>query len=62
MGLLLASCGVQVCVDSMHQVPPAQSPSTLQPPVGMQVPFVEQAPVRQTVPAFAALQGPSLTA
>jgi hypothetical protein len=54
-----ASLGVQACVLSAHQLPPVQSPSTLQPPMGSQVPFTLQAPDRHTVPPVAAVQGPS---
>ena len=46
----LASVGVHACVDSLHQFPPVQSESTLQPPDGSQVPFELHAPERHTVP------------
>jgi hypothetical protein len=53
---------VHVCVEMLHQLPPLQSPSTLQPPVGMQVSPTLQAPERHTVAAFAVEHGPSLLA
>ena len=55
----VGDCGVQVCMLSSHQLPPAQSASTLQPPAGSQVPLALQAPERQTVAAFAVVHGPS---
>ena len=54
-----ASLGVQVCVLSLHQLPPAQSASTLQPPAGSQRPLTLHAPERHTVPPLPAVQGPS---
>jgi hypothetical protein len=41
------------------QVPPGQSPFTLQPPMGSQVPFVLHAPERHTVLALPAVHDPS---
>jgi hypothetical protein len=56
------SCGVHVCTDALHQLPPVQSASTLQPPAGWHLPFELQAPERQTVAAFVASHGPSPSA
>jgi hypothetical protein len=55
----LASCPVQMCVVSSHQLPAVQSASTLQPPLGSHVPLVLHAPERQTVAPVTAVQGPS---
>ena len=46
----LGSGAVQTCVASSHHWPPVQSPSTLHPPEGSQVPFELHAPERQTLP------------
>ena len=57
-----ASFGVHVCVLSMHQLPPTQSASTLQPPRGSHLPFVLHAPERHTtppLPELPAVHGPS---
>ena len=62
MPVPLASFGVHVCVVSLHQLPPAQSASRLQPPAGSQRPFVLHAPERHTTPPLAIVQGPSPTA
>jgi hypothetical protein len=62
MAVLLASVGVQVCSVSLHQLPPVQSASTLQPPAGSHKRLLLHAPVRHTVAAFAAVHGPRLTA
>jgi hypothetical protein len=57
-----ATFAAQLCVEMRHQLPPLQSPSTLQPPVGMQVSPTLHAPERHTVAAFAVEHGPSLLA
>ena len=44
---------------SLHQSPPVQSASTLQPPAGSQSPFALHAPDRHTTAPLAAVQGPS---
>jgi hypothetical protein len=62
MAVLLASVGVQACNVSLHQLPPVQSASTLQPPAGWHKRFELQEPVRQTVAALLALHGPLLMA
>ncbi len=46
----------------MHQLPPVQSPSTLQPPATMQVPFELHANERQRSSAVDAVHGPSPSA
>ena len=53
------SCGAHACIASLHQVPAAQSASTLQPPIGEHVPFALHVPERHTVPPLPAVQGPS---
>jgi hypothetical protein len=53
-----ASFGAHACVDTLHHVPVAQSPSTLQPPGAMQVPPVEHTPERQTSVAFDGVHEP----
>ena len=55
----LAIGAVHVWVLSSHQLPPPQSPSTLQPPAGPQVPLALHTPERQTTTELVALQGPS---
>ena len=55
----LGSLAVQVWVLSVHQLPPVQSASTLQPPRGSQSPLVLHAVERQTVGPVATVQGPS---
>ena len=62
MAVLLASFGVQACMAALHQLPPVQSASTLQPPAGWQSRLLLHEPVRQTVAAFAEVQGPLFTA
>jgi hypothetical protein len=59
MAVPFASFGVQVCTFSLHQSPPVQSASTLQPPEGSHSPFLLQTPDRHTVPAVAGVHGPS---
>jgi hypothetical protein len=58
-GCPLGAFGVQTCDVSLHQVPAKQSPSTLQPPAGLQVPLVLQEADWQTMPPLAIVQGPS---
>jgi hypothetical protein len=43
----------------LHQLPAAQSPSTLQPPAGSHVPATLHAPDRHTLAPAPAVQGPS---
>src|SRR3977135_3654060 len=56
------SFGVHMCAISLHQLPPAQSASTLQPPAGSQRPLALHAPERHTTGPLATVQGPSPTA
>ena len=62
IGWPLASLGVQVRVDIMHQSPPVQSPSTRQPAEGSHNNDTEQAPLRHTLGPLDESQGPSPTA
>jgi hypothetical protein len=55
----LATCGAQVWLVSLHQLPALQSASTSQPPIGSQTPEVLHAPERQTTVAVPAVHGPS---
>src|SRR6186713_557446 len=58
IAVLLASLGVQAWSVSLHQWPPVQSASTLQPPAGWQRWFELHAPERHTVAALFAVHGP----
>ncbi len=58
-GAPFASFGVQVWVLSWHQLPPAQSASTSQPPSGSQTPLTLHAVERQTTGPVGPVQGPS---
>jgi hypothetical protein len=57
-GVPLATVGRHMCIVSLHQVPAAQSASTLQPPEGSHVPLTLHIPERQTL-LVAGVQGPS---
>jgi hypothetical protein len=54
------SLGTQACAS--HHLAATQSPSTLHPPSGSQVPLTLQAVDRQTTAPFAEVHGPSLFA
>jgi hypothetical protein len=58
-GIPFATAGVHACVVSLHQSPAGQSASTLHPPAGSHRPLVLHVSDRQTMLAFAAVQGPS---
>jgi hypothetical protein len=58
-GMPFASWGTHMCIVSLHQLPPAQSLSTLQPPAGAQSPLELHVPERHTTGPFIIVQGPS---
>jgi hypothetical protein len=57
-GVPFASRGKQAPIATLHHLPAAQSPSTLQPSPGWQRPFVLQLAERQTTAPLAAVHGP----